>query len=528
MSIQIKHISIVCGLTALSRLLGLIRDSLIVATFGNSLITSAFFLAFTLPNLFRRLLGEGAMTSALIPVLASELHENGKVGAFALLNRVLTRTGVALIGLCVAFACLLILLQWVPGLEKRWYLGAQLSLYLMPYMPCVCLAALVCATLNLLGHFSMAAIAPIALNLTMIGSLISTFIWKESSTLFHLYVLSIGVLLGGTAQLLLPAWSLRLKGWRSKIDFTQTPRLHEVWYLFLPGAFGAAIFQINTAVSRLLAFGIDNTSLSVLYLANRLVELPMGIFTIAVATVVFPQLAKLAAARDYYTLMEGFSKGLRLILVITLPAMLGLIMLADPIVSLLFDWGAFDSKDVDATVPILQICALSIPIYSWATMSTRGLHSFKDTRSPMQIAFLTLIINIGLSIGLMRIWGIQGIAIATGTSSLIQALALQWKFMQKVKGIHLASTELPVHLIKLGGALGVMTLVVIFSKNLLTGFWNDQNKIVSCACLFFTMILAAGGYTMACWMLKIPEIQEILDACRNAFRNRFSVPKDLL
>jgi putative peptidoglycan lipid II flippase len=518
-STQIKHISIVSGLTALSRVLGLIRDSLILAIFGNSLISSAFFLAFTLPNLFRRLLGEGAMTSALIPVLASELHENGKPGAFALLSRVLSRTGVALIGLCALFGLGLIALQWIPGLEERWYLGAELSLYLMPYMPCVCLAALVCAALNLLGHFSMAAMAPIALNLTMIGSLASTLIWKEGSILVHLYILCIGVLFGGVAQFLLPAWSLRREGWRQKIDFTATPRLHEVWCLFLPGAFGAAIFQINTAVSRLLAFGIDNTSLSLLYLANRLVELPMGIFTIAVATVVFPQLAKLAAAQDYYNLMAGFGKGLRLILVITLPAMVGLIILAEPILSLLFDWGTFNAKDVDSIVPVLQICALSIPIYSWSTMSTRGLHSLKDTRSPMKIAFATLIINIVLSVWFMSIWGVEGIAVATGTASLIQALSLQWMFMRQLKGIHFRSTGLLIHLIKLGYALGVMTIVVILSENLFNGFWNDQNKIASCSCLLLTILAAALSYTFACWLLKIQEIQEILDACRKSIKS---------
>jgi putative peptidoglycan lipid II flippase len=172
------------------------------------------------------------------------------------------------------------------------------------------------------------------------------------------------------------------QGWRPRVELRGEAALAELWQLFLPGLLGAAILQVNILVSRLLAYSLDESAVSVLYLASRLMELPLGVFTIAVATVFFPLLAKALSAGDEVGFSEAFLRGMRLILGISVPAGIGLITLGEPILECLFLWGAFERADVLATVPLLAIYGFGLPFYSAATFATRGLHASKDMRTP--------------------------------------------------------------------------------------------------------------------------------------------------
>lgn len=420
---NLKSIAVVSLSTVGSRLLGLLRDILIFAALGTSLWNSAFILAFTLPNLFRRLLGEGALTSALVPVFSDVLARSGREGAFRFFNQVLFRLLLALAVIILLGMSLLALASgqsWLPG---RWELGAELAVWLLPYMLFICLAAIISAGLNLLGRFAVAASTPILLNASMIAALLAG-LWLDADLAGIVYWLCGGVLFGGVLQLLVPAVDLMRQGWRPRIEPKSGAEMGELWALFLPGLMGAAILQVNILVSRLLAYSLEDSAVSVLYLASRLMELPLGVFTIAVATVFFPLLAKWRSSGDEAGFSASFLQGMRLIIGIALPAGVGLVVLGEPILNVLFVWGAFDEADLTATLPLLAIYGLGLPFYSAATFATRGLHAVKDMRTPVRVAGLCLGINLVAGLALMQVFGAAGLAAANVLAAIVQSACL--------------------------------------------------------------------------------------------------------
>lgn len=466
---NLKNIAVVSLSTVGSRLLGLLRDILIFAALGTSLWNSAFILAFTLPNLFRRLLGEGALTSAIVPVFSDVLEREGRAGAFRFFNQVLVRLLLALI---VIVSVGMLLLAWAAGSEwlpDRWATGAGLAVWLLPYMLFICLAAILSAGLNLVGRFAVAASTPMLLNLAMIGAL-AAGLWLDADAARIVYWLCGGVLLGGLLQLLLPALDLMRQGWRPRVEPKQAQgadALAELWQLFLPGLMGAAILQVNILVSRLLAYSLDESAVSVLYLASRLMELPLGVFTIAVATVFFPLLAKALSSRDEVGFSKAFLQGLRLVVGISLPAGVGLIVLGEPIVELLFQWGAFDQADVIATVPLLAIYGIGLPFYSAATFATRGLHASKDMRTPVRVAGYCLLINLFSGLLLMQFWGAAGLATANVLAAVVQSVLL-WRALATTRPVLSFSALRPALGKVLLAGLG-MGLVCAFAWPLLDG-----------------------------------------------------------
>jgi putative peptidoglycan lipid II flippase len=293
----------------------------------------------------------------------------------------------------------------------------------------ICLAAIISAGLNLLGRFAVAAATPILLNLSMIGAL-AAGLWLDLGAARIVYWLCAGVMLGGALQFVAPAWDLVRQGWRPRLERRGGAALGELWQLFLPGLMGAAILQVNILVSRLLAYSLDDSAVSVLYLASRLMELPLGVFTIAVATVFFPLLAKALSSEDETRFSAIFLQGMRLVLGISLPAGVGLLVLGEPIVEFLFQWGAFEQADVMATVPLLAIYGIGLPLYSAATFATRGLHASKDMRTPVRVAGYCLLINLFSGLLLMQFWGAAGLATANVLAALAQSVLL-WRALAR-------------------------------------------------------------------------------------------------
>ncbi|MGJ8653833.1 MAG: murein biosynthesis integral membrane protein MurJ [Opitutaceae bacterium] len=429
MSNKLKNILVVSLSTVGSRVLGLLRDILIFAALGASLWNSAFILAFTLPNLFRRLLGEGALASAIVPVFSDVLEREGKQGAFNFLNQVLVRLLLALVILVSFGMCLLGFLADSGWLSERWALGSGLAVVLLPYMLFICLTAIISAGLNLVGRFAVAAATPILLNLAMIGS-VAAGMWLDAESAKLVYWLCGGVLVGGLLQFAAPACDLFRQGWRPQWKLQRSAALSELWSLFVPGLMGAAILQINILVSRLLAFTLDDSAVSVLYLASRLMELPLGIFTVAVATVFFPLLAKALSTGDDEGFAKSFLQGTRLVVGISVPAGVGLCVLGEPILELLFQWGAFDRADVIATIPLIAIYGIGLPFYSAATFATRGLHASKDMKTPVRVACLCLLINAVCGVILMQFFGANGLATANVLAALVQAVLL-WNSLSR-------------------------------------------------------------------------------------------------
>ena len=419
--------------TALSRVLGLLRDILFFAALGTGVYSSAFIFAFTLPNLFRRLLGEGALTSALIPVLTEAWKRAGRQHAFQFLNKALTRLVLVLGLLSLLGAAIMLLLSLFPGLPDRWHLGGVLGMILFPYLIFVCLAAAMAAALNVARRFIVPSLSQVWLNLAMIGALLLPAVISDMTFLERVIVLCAGVLVGGVVQVLVPAWALAREGWEKRIDLGKDVRLDEFMLLLLPGLTGAAITQINVAVSRLLAFSLDEEAVAILYLANRLVELPLGVFAIAVMTVIYPSLASFAAEGSSREFEALFGRGFRLILSLTVPAAVGLAVLREPILELLFAWGLFTSREVSATTLPLLIFVTGLPFYALSTLYIRGFHARKDMKTPVNIALWVFVMNLLLSLCLMVPFRMNGLAVANVLSAAYGFLLLRHRLQSSVR-----------------------------------------------------------------------------------------------
>jgi putative peptidoglycan lipid II flippase len=498
-----RTVSQVASWTMVSRGLGLARDVLLFASLGAGPLNSAFILAFTIPNLFRRLLGEGALTSSSIPVLAGTLEKEGREGAFMLLNAILMRLGLGLLALQLVAFPLFWASRFIPGLPERWYLAAELSLILFPYMFFICLGALVCGMLNVLGRFNLAAMNQAWLNIAMIAAMLVGLVVLPLDGWQKVILISAGVLVGGFLQLLIPLVGLFREGWQPRSGMQSHPELAKVMRLFLPGLLGAAIFQINILVSRFLAFSLDDTATGLLYIASRLVELPLGVFAIAVTTVVFPELSRLSSKGSEDGFGSVFTNGLSLIFMITLPATLGLFLLAEPILGFLFQWGLFDSGDVRAAAPVLMAAALGLPFFAWSTLLTRAWYARQEMRTPVIFAAVNLFLNLFLGLVLMQIYGAVGLALSNTLSALVHCLALQAYLPGRA--IKWQGFRTPVILIS---ALSALAAVAFWGERLFREF-NLPGKLEDSLLVIVLIPLAAGGYFLVLWFLGHPALKSL-------------------
>ncbi len=427
MSKELKDIISVSGTTILSRITGLLRDVLIIASLGASIWSSAFLLGFTLPNLFRRLFGEGALTSAFIPIFSSIHKEGGATRANLFFNRFFLRWFLYLLIFVVLSHFLILWSLNFDFLSFRWAEALKLLDILLPYIILVCLAAMASGALNVFGRFFAPAAAPIVFNLCLIVFiLIGMFTISGERNL--VIWLCYGVIFGGIFQLLVPLYELLKEGWKPRLIFSlgdQKKGWSDFWALFTPSILGAAVLQINVLISRLLAYSLEDSAVSLLYISSRLMELSLGIFTIAIVTVFFPAMARAHGDDAERSFESVFYKGFRLMILIVVPASLGLILLSKPILITLFQWGSFVQSDVLQTVPILIIFALSLPFYSMATYFTRAFYAQKNMKTPVRISIYVLLINTTLSLVLMRSFGVSGLALANLLSSIAFSYLLQ-------------------------------------------------------------------------------------------------------
>jgi len=521
-----KHISVVATVTMASRFLGLARDMMVTAVFGVSALASSFYTAFTLPNLFRRLLGEGALTAALVPTLQEELRARDRAGAFALVNSVgswlFAVTGAIVAG---AMAALWVAgrmtaegTNWglADGAARRWLEAMDLAVILFPYLVFVCLAAVFSATLQTLERFLEPALNPVWLNLAMLGLLGGAAYggWAGSAA-ERMHWLCAGALLGGFLQMAVPAATLMREGWRPRVTFAVGDPLRQIVRLMAPTVFGSAVYLVNMAVSRFIGHSLNDSAVAVLNLASRLMELPIGVFAVAVSTVVFPLIAKHAVAGDWRSLAAAYQKGLRLILVINVPAAVGLLVLATPIIRLLFERGKFSAADTGLMQPVLVVYALGLPVFSFVNMVLRAYYAEKDTRTPVRAALLSFGVNLVLSLALMGPLGTVGLAIAGNVAVVAQAIHLQVHLARRREG--LAFRHVAGDLAKVGVASAIMGLVVaggwwLWERQAGASAWGDAAGLAA--------MIAVGVMTYAgmAWALRIQGRADLEAMLRNRRR----------
>ena len=515
MSKNLKNISVVATATVVSRLLGLGREILTAAVFGTSALSSAFVTAYTLPNLFRRLLGEGALTSAFVPTLSHELEHNQRAGAFALVSKVtswllVVTTAITVVAMVVmANAAGLLRLTGRLGMEpdtiRRLLLGADLAVILFPYMVFVCLAAAFSAACQVLGRFTEPALSPVWLNLAIIGSL-GLGAWWAWSDPARMNLLCGGVLVGGFLQMIVPAGVLWREGWRPRLDLRPDDRVREIVRLMGPTVIGSAIYLINLSVSRFIGLSLNDQAAAVLNWATRFMELPIGVFAAAIATVVFPLIARHAARADWVRLGEDYHKGLRLVMIFNVPAAVGLALLSEPIVRLLFQRGEFHASDTALMTPILMVNAFGLPFLSFTTVALRGFYALKDTATPVRAAGLSFVANIVLSVVLMHWYSTVGLAAASNLAVVVQAWFLQTLLARKQPGLGFA--PLLPNLGKIVLASAIMGAAVWGGLKLAAGLALTP-KAHDVVVLAGLIPLAVAVYGALLWLMKIEGREEV-------------------
>lgn len=505
---QLKSISIVAAATVVSRVLGLVRDQLGAAVFGANVVNDAFITAFSLPNLFRRLLGEGALTAAFVPTLQHELKARGQPGAFHLLNQVVSWLALVT-GVLVALAMAVFSQsRRFAGHEDKWYLAADLSVLLFPYLAMICVAAALSATLNVFERFMEPAVSPILLNLCMIVSLGGAgWHWAETD-LGRVRWLCAGVLAGGCLQVALPAAALLRLGWRPRFDLGLSPRVRQIAWLMAPGLAGTAIYQINVYISRLFAFSVDESAATLLFYANRLMELPIGVFAIAVTTVVYPLLAQHAAEGRVAAMAVDYRRGLRLILLINIPAAAGLALLSEPIVRLLFEHGRFTADHTAAMAPLLMLFAIGLPFFSIVSLTVRAFYALQDTRTPVIGAAASFVVNVGLAWLLKDRLGAPGLVLASTAAIVVQTVLLQHWLERRLPELRFGNLWPSV--LKITVAMLAMGAVVWAGWRALAAsgwpqFGRDLVAIVG------LIPLAVAVYAGLLWLLQIEGREEIAE-----------------
>jgi putative peptidoglycan lipid II flippase len=415
----VKAAGVVGAATLTSRILGFIRDAVIAWFFGAGLSSDAFIAAFRIPNLLRRLFAEGSLSSAFIPVFTEYIVKQGQAEAFNLARSAFRLLGGVLI---IAAICGVLLSPWMvrviaPGFSAdKLSLTITLTRLMFPYIFFIGLVALCMGILNVLGHFAAPAFAPVLLNLSIIGSV---FFISPSLTP-PVIGLAVGVLIGGFLQLALQLPVLTKMGfyfWKEAKMIH--PGLKRVGTLIPPVILGGAVYQINILVGTLLGSLLAQGSVTYLYFADRLVQFPLGVFAIAMATAVLPSLSRQAATGDLNTLRDTFAQALKLVFFITIPATVGLIVLREPIVALLFQRGEFDAQATRLTAQALLYYSVGLWAFSAVRIVAATFFALQDTRTPVKMAGISIFANIVLGVVLMKPLAHGGLALATSLASML-------------------------------------------------------------------------------------------------------------
>ena len=428
-----KAAGVVSFATVITRVLGYLRDMVIATAFGAGMEADAFFVAFRIPNMLRRFLGEGALTVTFIPVFVEECHQSEE-RAWTVANITLTLLifilfAVTAFGIMFTPALISVIAPGFDDIPSKFDLTVSLTRVCFPYIFFISLAALATGVLNSLQHFFSPALAPAMLNLTMIAAAF----WISPHVNPPVLGLAIGVVFGGMMQWLFQVPSMTKRGFRFRLNFDyKNPAVRKIGALLLPALFGLAIHQITVFVNTLLASFLQEGSVSYLYYSNRVLEFPLGVFCMPVATAVLPTMSAQAAKGEHDQFLDTLSFALRLVMFITIPAMIGLIVLRVPITALLFEHGRFSAADTLATAQALMFYTLGL----WAIAASRIIvpvfYSLKDTKTPVKCAAAALAFSTASSLILMKPMQYNGLALASTLAAACNLILLTRALRKKL------------------------------------------------------------------------------------------------
>ena len=455
---------VVSSMTLLSRILGLIRDVVLARYLGVSAGTDAFFVAFRIPNFLRRLFAEGAFNQAFVPVLSEYRTHGSQAAVRELINRVagtlgLTLSLVTVIG--VIGAPVLITL-FAPGFGddpvKR-ALAVEMLRLTFPYLFFIALTAFSGAILNTWGRFAVPAFTPVLLNISLIGC--ALFLTPFFSDQRMAVALAWGVLIAGVAQLLFQLPFLARIGLMPKPEVRwRDPGVRKILALMAPAIFGVSVSQINLLLDTVLASLLETGSVTWLYYSDRLVELPLGVFAIAIGTVILPSLSKKHASASTAEFSRTLDWAMRMVLLLGLPAGLALLVLAKPLLAALFQYGEFSAFDVGQASMSLQAYSAGVVAFMLIKVLAPGYFARQDTRTPVRIGIIAMAAN--MVFNLLLVWHLRhvGLAMATALSAWLNA-ALLYRGL-KADGVYQPSPGWGLFFLRLIGASATMLATVLW------------------------------------------------------------------
>ena len=424
----LKAMATVAGLTGLSRIAGFIRDILTAAILGTGPIADAFFVALKLPNLFRRITAEGAFSVSFVPLYSEALEKDGQASADEFAGQALSGMAVTLALFSVlAMLCMpWIIMGIAPGFaqdEIRYDLAVTLAQITFPYLLLISVTALFGGILNAHNKFAPFAAAPVLFNLSLITALLLSFVFFPTSG----HAMAWGVFGAGFLQCGFLYYFIRKNGYCIRLGRpVWNPRIKKLLLLMGPGVIGAGVVQINLFADMIIASFLDTGAISVLYYADRLNQLPLGMIGIAIGTTLLPMLSRALSSDDTLEARKLFNRALEICLVIGLPAAAGLFIIAQPIISLLFERGAFTAEAAIQTATVLKMYVIGLPAYVIIKVYSAAFWSRQDTVTPVKIAVLGTLLNIAM--GLIFIfalgYGVEGIALATSIAGWVQLFCL--------------------------------------------------------------------------------------------------------
>jgi putative peptidoglycan lipid II flippase len=504
--------------TMTSRVLGVAREAALAAIFGASstMQMDAFNVAFRIPNLLRDLFAEGAMTAAFVPTFTRTMTAQGREAAWRLgslvINTLLIVTGVlVVVGIIYAD---LIMRVIVSGEEFAAQPGkVELTVYLtrimLPFLTTVAVAVAMMGMLNSLRRFFIPALSPAMFNVATIACAFAVVPLMPLVGLPPIAGIAIGTLLGGLGQILIQWPALHREGFRYQpvLDF-RDPALREILRLMGPGTLGLAAVQINVFVNTYLATTQEQGAISWLTYAFRLTYLPIGLFGVSIATAALPEIARYASSSDHQGMRRTISSGLRMMLMLNVPATVGLIVLADPIVAVILERGEFLPYDTAATAAALMFYAPGLVGYSIVKIASPSFYSLRDARTPVLVSVASVAANLGMNLVLVRVMGFRGLALGTAIAAVLNAGLLLWLLGRRLDGLD--GWRVLVAFLKIAGASALMGLAAYFMNQWLAGELPGRGELVKLVRLAASMATGVIVLLLSARLLRIAEFDEAL------------------
>jgi len=498
--------------TLTSRVLGVARDMVLAALFGAGREMDAFNVAFRVPNLLRDLFAEGAMTAAFVPTFTRTLTNGGRVQAWRLgslvMNALLVVTGLLVVlGIVFAFPITRAIAGEYAEVPGKLELTAHLTRIMLPFLTTVAMAAAMMGMLNSLHKFFIPALSPAMFNVATIFCAVALVPLMPYVGLQPIVAIAIGTLLGGIGQIALQWPALRKEGFRYQpvLSF-RDPDLREVLRLMGPGTLGLAAVQINVFVNTYLATTQEQGAVSWLNYAFRLMYLPIGLFGVSIATAALPEISRHAARQDEASMRRTISGALRLMLMLNVPATVGLVVLAHPIIAALLERGHFRPHDTAATAAALMFYAPGLLGYSVVKIASPSFYSLRDSRTPVTVSVIAVLANLGINLALVRVIGYRGLALGTALAAIFNATALLWLLRRRLHGID--GRRVTVSFVKILLASIAMGAAAYLSVAWLETAWPGGDLIHKAARLLVGILFGVVVLAGSARLLRIEEFQE--------------------